>query len=55
MDKRINEIIVNVNNAVKQLLGGNYIAWCGLMNLIVQQLVALRNEISNGGTENGEN
>lgn len=55
MTDQINKLIESCNAAVKQIASGNYIAWCGIMCSMVQQLIALRDGISNGGTENGKN
>ena len=42
MDELINSMIMDCNNAVKMILGGNYIAWCGLMQGIAVKLVDLK-------------
>ena len=40
------EIIMNVNNALKHLLNGNYTAFCGYMYTIPQQLLTLQKTIT---------
>lgn len=53
-NQMIDSIIIDCNDAVKQITSGNYIAWCGLMVKMVQKLSALKNEINKGGEMNGE-
>lgn len=45
MDKLIDSMILDCNNAVKMILGGNYIAWCGIMQNIAGKLVALNEQV----------
>lgn len=41
----IDSIIIDCNDAVKAMAGGNYIAWCGGMVKIVQKLADLKESI----------
>ena len=45
MDELINSMILDCNNAVKMVLGGNYIAWCGTMQNIACKLVTLNEQV----------
>lgn len=42
----IDTIIVDCNNAVRNLVGGNYISWCNIMYSIVQRLCKLKEGIA---------
>ena len=52
-NQMIDSIIIECNDAVKFMAGGNYIAWCGAMVKIVQKLSALKDDIRKGGGSNG--
>lgn len=42
MENQIDEILVTVNNALKQLINGNYVNFSGYMYTIPQQLLTLQ-------------
>lgn len=43
----LDSIIVDCENAVKQLTTGNHLAWCGIMYSMAQKLICLKNGIKN--------
>lgn len=47
-DAVIDSIIIDCNDAVKALAGGNYIQWCAGMVKIVQKLANLKQCIRDG-------
>lgn len=47
-DAMIDSIIIDCNDAVKALAGGNYIQWCAGMVKIVQKLANLKQCIRDG-------
>lgn len=44
-DEMIDSLIVDCNNAVKQITGGQYISWCGLMYKITSDLINLKESV----------
>lgn len=38
----IDSLILDCNNAVKQLVSGSYVTWCGTMLLMVRKLTELK-------------
>ena len=47
MDELIDSMILDCNNAVKMILGGNYIAWCGIMQTLACKLVDVKTQAQN--------
>ena len=47
MDELIDSMILDCNNAVKMILGGNYIAWCGVMQSLAFKLVDVKTKVQN--------
>ena len=43
----IDSLILDCNRAVKELAGGQYIAWCDIMVKMVQKLANLKNGVHN--------
>lgn len=41
-DGLIDSLILDCNNAVKQLVAGSYVTWCGTMLLMVRKLTELK-------------
>jgi hypothetical protein len=41
----IDSLILDCNNAIKQLASGNYVSWCNIMVLIVNKLAELKKGI----------
>ena len=46
-EQLIDSLIVDCNNAVKELTNGQHLAWCATMANMVQKLASLRKTISN--------
>lgn len=44
MDELFDSLLLDCNNAVKVILSGNYLAWCGEMHRIAQALITLKAE-----------
>ena len=44
MDEFFDSLLLECNNAVKVILSGNYLAWCGDMHQIAQELISLKAE-----------
>ena len=45
MDELIDSVIMDCNNAVKTLVDGNYIAWCGMMHGVACKLVDIQTQV----------
>ena len=45
MDELIDSLILDCNNAVRHLTGGNYIAFCNVMTQLVQKIANVRKGI----------
>ena len=45
MDDVFDSLILDCNNAVKMILGGNYIAWCGVMQSLACKLVDVKTQV----------
>lgn len=46
-EQLIDSLIVDCNNAVKELTNGQYLAWCAIMTSMTQKLANLKKTISN--------
>ena len=44
MSELFDSLLLDCNNAVKVILSGNYLAWCGDMHQIAQSVIALKAE-----------
>ena len=38
----IDSLVVDCNDSIKQIMGGNCLAWCGIMHNMAQKLLALK-------------